>query len=62
MELRHLITFVTISLDWHSKSDMSYLLVMEIIGDMPDKYYMARVPIMHYKLDKQLRYYKHIMN
>ena len=62
MEYRELITIVTVSLDWHSKSDMSYVLVMEILADMPDRYYMAKKPTLNYKLKKQLRYYNQVLN
>ena len=62
MELRHMITIITINLHRYIKVETEYILVVELIGDFADKFYLVELPVLNYKLEKQLRYYKYIIN
>ena len=62
MELRHMITIIIINLHRYIKAETEYILVVELIGDFADKFYLVELPVLNYKLEKQLRYYKYIIN
>jgi hypothetical protein len=62
MELRHMISIVAINLHTFINAETEYVLVVELIGDFADKFYLLELPVLHYKLEKQLKYYKHIIN
>lgn len=63
MKINELRIFYLVSMEWHSQPNGdNWILVLEILDDNPNGYFMAQKPTLPIKLKKRLRYYQEILN
>ena len=62
MEIREFLRINIISLNMDSSIEVEHLLIIEVVGDVPLRYYLAKLPVINSDIRKRLRLYENLVN
>ncbi len=62
MDIREFLQINIIPLNIDPNIKVEHLLIMEVVGDIPLRFYLAELPVINNDIRKRLRFYENLIN
>ncbi len=62
MEINKILRINIVPLNVDPSIEVEHLLIMEVIGDVPMRYYLAELPLIENNIRCQLLFYENLVN
>lgn len=62
MEIRDYFRIIMVPLNRDNSIEVTHILLMECVDDIPHRYYLAELPIIDNAIRIRLKYYENVVN